>query len=303
MKNSAKKSREIYIPYWNNKEMQMKRLYVSDLDGTLLNGEAKISEKTAQILNREIEKGIDFTISTARTPTTALKIIEPLHLKLPVMFMNGVLIYDMNKKCYLKKETMDENVIMVLLGLIKTKRLDCFLYALEDDEFVAYYDSVDSMSLNYFRNERIMKYNKRFTEVDDLSLIANKGIIYCMLRETKQKLEGLYRELSVVNGVKAEFYPDVYSDEYYMLEIYSEKASKKEALEFLKKSGAYNSVVAFGDNLNDKALLEGSDYFYAVSNAHPEIQNMADSIIPSNEEDGVARFIEQMVKQCEEMEQ
>lgn len=279
----------------------MKRLYVSDLDGTLLNEDARISEKTVEILNREIERGLQFTISTARTPATALKIIEPLHLNLPIMMMNGVLIYDMKSKKYLKKETLEETIIMVLLGLIKTKKLSCFLYALEQNEVVAYYDSVDSTSLNYFRNEWIMKYNKKFTEVDDLSLVAGNDIIYCMLREQKQMLEGLYRELSVVKGVKAEFYPDVYSDAYY-LEIYSEKASKKEAIDYLRRSGSYDSVVAFGDNLNDKALLEGSDYFYAVSNAHPEIQNMAHSIIPSNEEDGVAQFIEQMVKQTEEME-
>jgi hypothetical protein len=280
----------------------MKRLYVSDLDGTLLNGDAKISETTAEIINKEIERGIDFTISTARTPTTALKIVEPLHLRLPVMMMNGVLIYDMKSKTYIKQETMEESVIMVLLGLIKTRGLNCFLYGLEQDEFVAYYDSVDSVSLNHFRNERIMKYDKKFTEVDDLSLIAGNNIIYCMLREPKQQLEGLYRELSVVNGVKAEFYPDVYNEEYYMLEIYSDKASKKEAIQYLRNQGHYDSVIAFGDNLNDKALLEGSDYFYAVSNAHPEIQNMAHSVIPSNEEDGVARFIEQMVRQTEEME-
>lgn len=279
----------------------MKRLYVSDLDGTLLNGNAQISEKTARIINREIEAGLDFTISTARTPATALKIIKPLHLTLPVMMMNGVLVYDMSTGQYIKKETMDETAVMVLLGLIKTKGLSCFLYSLEQNEFFAYYDSVDSTSLNYFRNEWIMKYDKKFTEVDDLSLVAGKDIIYCMLREPKERLEGLYRELSVVRGVRAEFYPDVYNNVYF-LEIYSDQASKRGALDYLRQRGGYDSVIAFGDNLNDKALLEGSDYFYAVSNAHPEIQNMAHSIIPSNDEDGVARFIEQMVKQTGEME-
>ncbi len=274
----------------------MKRLFVSDLDGTLLNGKAEISDTTAQIINQGIANGMDFTISTARTPTTALKLVERLHIKLPVMLMNGVLIYDMASGRYLQKAVMEETVVMVLLGLIKLKGLSCFLYALEDGQFRAYYDSVESTSLNYFRNERIMKYDKKFTEVEDLSLIAGNAIIYCVLREPKEKLEGLYRELSVVKGVKAEFYPDVYNDAYYMLEIYSEKASKKEALSYLRTTRHYDSVIGFGDNLNDKALLEASDYFYAVSNAHPEIQNMADSVIPSNDEDGVARFIEQMMQ-------
>ena len=274
----------------------MKRLFVSDLDGTLLNNEAQISEETLKIINEGIERGLDFTISTARTPTTALKIIEKLNLQLPIMMMNGVLIYDIVSKQYIKKEVMDSNIIMVLLGLIKLKGLNCFLYGLDNNQFVAYYDSVESTSLNYFRNERIMKYDKKFTEVEDLSLVAGRDIIYCMLREPKEKLEALYRELSVVKGVKAEFYPDIYSDNYYMLEIYSDKASKKEAVNYLRGTSRYDSVIGFGDNLNDKALVEASDYFYAVANAHPQIQELADAVIPSNDEDGVARFIQQMMR-------
>ena len=273
----------------------MRRLFVSDLDGTLLNSEAQLSDETVAIINEGLERGMDFTISTARTPTTALKIIEKLNLRLPVMMMNGVLVYDIASKRYIKKEVMDNGVVMVLLGLIKVKGLDCFLYGLDNEQFVAYYDSVESTSLNYFRNERIMKYDKKFTEVEDLSLVAGRDIIYCMLREPKEKLEGLYRELSVVKGVKAEFYPDIYSDDYYMLEIYSDQASKKEAVNYLRGNGRYDSVVGFGDNLNDKALREACDYFYAVANAHPEIQELADSVIPSNEENGVARFIQQMM--------
>ena len=280
----------------------MKRLFVSDLDGTLLNSKTEVSDVTAEIINREIESGLNFTISTARTPATALKIIKRLNLKMPVMLMNGVIIYDMERNAYIQKAVRDETVIMILLGLIKTRGLSCFLYGLENNQFLAYYDSVDSTALNYFRNECIMKYDKKFIEVEDLSLIAGNDIIYCMLREPKERLEGLYRELSVVKGIKAEFYADIYSDENYMLEIFSDQASKKEALSYLRNIGDYDSVISFGDNLNDMALRNASDYFYAVSNAHPDIQNMADAVIPSNDEDGVARFIEQMVKQTVEME-
>lgn len=274
----------------------MKRLFVSDLDGTLLNRQAQVSDETARIINREITGGLAFSVATARTPEVAFKLLAKLNLNLPVILMNGAVVYDMASGTYVKKSVLNETVVMVLLGLIKTKGLNCFLSALDNNRFVAYYDSVESTSLNYFRNEMIMKYDQKFTEVEDLSLITGKEILSCMLREPKDKLEGLYRELSVVKGVKAEFYPDIYSDDYYMLEIYEETASKQEALRWLRTKGQYDSIVSFGDNLNDKALLEESDYFYAVSNAHPEIQNMADSVIPSNEEDGVARFIEQMCR-------
>ena len=84
----------------------MKRLYVSDLDGTLLNQQAELSDVTIDVIKRAIAQGLDFTVSTARTPTTALKIVEPLHLQLPVMMMNGVLVYDMATKKYLKKRQL-----------------------------------------------------------------------------------------------------------------------------------------------------------------------------------------------------
>ena len=96
----------------------MKRLYVSDLDGTLLNRNAELSEVTIRVVNQAIEQGLNFTVSTARTPTTALKIVEPLNLKLPVMLMNGVLVYDMAGKQYIRKEVITEETVMVLLGLI-----------------------------------------------------------------------------------------------------------------------------------------------------------------------------------------
>lgn len=277
----------------------MRKLFVSDLDGTLLNKDAKLSGYTVDTINKAIEKGLNFTISTARTPTTALKIIDKLNLRLPVMMMNGVLIYDMTAKRYIKKEVLSESVVMVLLGLIKVRGLNCFLYGLTDHELFAYYDSVDSTSLNYFRNERIMKYNKKFTEVEDLSLVKNKDIIYCVLRETKDKLKGLYRDLSVVKGVRASLYPDIYNEEYYMLEIYSDKASKKEAVDYIRQKGQFESVIGFGDNLNDKGLYDASDSFYAVANAHPEILNMADAVILSNEENGVAKYMEQLMQQEE----
>jgi hypothetical protein len=69
----------------------------------------------------------------------------------------------------------------------------------------------------------------------------------------------------------------------------------QEAVDYLRKMGRFESVTSFGDNLNDKALAEASDYFYAVSNAQQEIKLMASAVIPSNDEDGVARFIEQMM--------
>lgn len=69
-------------------------LFVSDLDGTLLNNSAEVSPESAILLNKSIENGINFTIATARTPATIVNILKDINIKLPIITMNGSAIYD-----------------------------------------------------------------------------------------------------------------------------------------------------------------------------------------------------------------
>ncbi|MDE7367710.1 MAG: HAD family hydrolase [Lachnospiraceae bacterium] len=269
----------------------MKKLYVSDLDGTLLNQRGNISAKTAEKINMCIDEGMAFTINTARTPSTVFPIMEAVNLKLPFVMMNGVLIYDPVQEEYQKIHYIARETAMVVLGIIKLHKLQCFMYTLEQGNMCTYYDSVESRSLNKFRNERIMKYDKVFTEVDDLSICTDRGVIYFCLRERKELLVDLYRDLQAVRGADAVFYEDVYNEEWMYLEIYSDQASKARSLNTIKEWGAFDYIVGFGDSGNDKEMFQICDETYAVSNATPEIQDLATGIIPSNEEDGVARFL------------
>lgn len=269
----------------------MKKLYVSDLDGTLLNQRGNISAKTAEKLNMCINEGMAFTINTARTPSTAFPLMEAVNLKLPFVMMNGVLIYDPVQKEYQKIHYIARETAMVVLGIIKLHKLQCFMYTLEQGNMCTYYDSVESRSLNKFRNERIMKYDMVFTEVDDLSICTDRGVIHFCLRERRELLEDLYRDLQAVRGADAVFYEDVYNEEWMYLEIYSDQASKARSLNMIKEWGGFDYIVGFGDSANDKEMFQVCDETYAVSNATPEIQDLATGIIPSNEEDGVARFL------------
>ena len=72
----------------------MKVLYISDLDGTLLNREAELSEYTARHLNALIENGVHVSVATARTAATCERILKDVHFNTPIILMNGVLIYD-----------------------------------------------------------------------------------------------------------------------------------------------------------------------------------------------------------------
>ena len=61
----------------------MSTLYVSDLDGTLFNKKKAISEKSAEILNKCLDKGMQFAVATARMPYGCDTRLVALHMKTP----------------------------------------------------------------------------------------------------------------------------------------------------------------------------------------------------------------------------
>ena len=77
-----------------------KMLYVSDLDGTLLNRDALLNEDVPKRLNALIEQGLCFTVATARTYATVNSIMKDVNLTCPMILMNGVMLYDpVSKSC------------------------------------------------------------------------------------------------------------------------------------------------------------------------------------------------------------
>ena len=73
----------------------MKTLYVSDLDGTLLDGNSQIPELVLKELNRLIQEGLLFTVATGRSYTSVTPVIQGLNLKLPAILLNGVHLFEM----------------------------------------------------------------------------------------------------------------------------------------------------------------------------------------------------------------
>ena len=76
----------------------MKTLFLSDLDGTFLNSKAEISQRSAEIIDYLIKQGVLFTVATARTHATVMKMFSGIPLPCPLVLMNGVTLFDPYKK-------------------------------------------------------------------------------------------------------------------------------------------------------------------------------------------------------------
>lgn len=118
-------------------------------------------------------------------------------------------------------------------------------------------------------------------------------MIYFADHTDYEKGKPLFDEISALPGVSAVFYEDTYCDCWY-LEVFSHEASKPDGMEFIKKYVGAEKTAAFGDNLNDLAMMAKADFSVAVGNAKKEVKEIADIVIGSNDEDSVAKEIAKM---------
>ncbi len=269
----------------------MKTLYVSDLDGTLLQPNVTLSKRTIAILNELIKQGMLFSVATARTIASVKPILQGVAVPMPIILMNGVCIYDLTTQKYIKVEEFNEKSKDILLSIIKEYHLQGFAYAVKEDVLSTYYEDISAKPLHDFYQERVDKYKKCFTKVDDFSSLKTVPLIYFSLMDKKENLEQVYQILKDIPDLGCTFYKDNYSADIWYLEIFNNRASKYHALQYLRSYCGLERIVCFGDNRNDIPMFEASDLKIAVSNAFPELKEKADIIAGSNREDGVALWL------------
>ncbi len=269
----------------------MKTLYISDLDGTLLQQNVQLSQNTIRILNALIEQGMLFTVATARSIVSVKAILKDVPVSVPIVLMNGVCIYDLQKNNYIQIETLPKESIGRLIDLIQTYELKGFAYIIKDGIMSTYYEDLNTKALYDFYQERVTLYQKHFTQIDSFSSLAEEPLIYFSLMDYLEKLEPVYKALQQIPELNSVFYKDNYSPDLWYLEIYSKAASKYHAVQFLRSYLKPDQVVCFGDNVNDLPLFEASDHKLAVRNAVIALKEKADQVIGANTEDGVAVWL------------
>lgn len=268
-------------------------LYVTDLDGTLLNSNKKITEDSVDIINKLIDKGINFTVATARTPATVVEILQDINLKLPVTLMNGVLIYDVKKEMYLDIKEIKNDIAHKVLDVFEECNKEPLVYGIKDDHLWVYHKELKySYEYNFYK-ERADKKLKTFLKVIDYkkSMIDSK-IINFIAFDSYEKIKEIADKLTNIKGLTINYYKDIYEDgNCFYLEAYSSLASKANGIKYLLKNMNCDRVICFGDNVNDIPMFEMADESYATANAVDEIKKMVWEVIGSCEEDGVAKFL------------
>ena len=273
----------------------MKTLYVSDLDGTLLQPDSRLSDRTVGMLNRAIAEGKMFTIATARTPATVAAILDGVDMRLPAVVMTGAALWNPATGHYSRREYLDSEAVKRLLGIYKDTDTSSFVFTLNGDMIDIYHVGGALNELQQqFMDERSHSPYKRFHVTadggdvlpPDLSKVI---LLYSMLPDAKAA--STYELTKRIKRLRAQYYHDIFGPEIGILEAFSETATKAGAVKALADQAGAGRIVCFGDNINDLSMMEVADVAVAVGNALPEVKEAADIVIGPNTDDSVARFI------------
>ena len=268
-----------------------KTLYISDLDGTLFNPNAELSVYTKDTLNRMIADGLCFSVATARTAASAFKILDGIQWKVPLVLLNGVLIYDPSQKRYVRVLSLSEKTASTIVSTLRELNTTGIMYQLKNDEQVTYYETSAHKPLRDFIEERKVRYNKVFHEVS-FAEVSLENIIFFALRNTHDKIQLAYNAISEIPDIHLSTYEDIYSPDLWYLEINNDKATKQSGTIYLRETYGFERVIGFGDNFNDLPMFAACDVKVAVENANPEVKAAADFICDTNENDGVVKWLE-----------
>ena len=271
----------------------MKTLYLTDLDGTLLGSDGKVSKESARIINRLAKEGLLLSVATARTFMTAGTLVESLDLRAPAVLNNGVFLYDLQQKKVLAYHAIEPSSLTEALQAFKrhNKAPQLFLYG--DDGLLSIHFTEHRLQVQKdFYEARKDSFQGRFRRVEKLEVPRGQHATYLSLVDTREDLLPVTKELQRIDGISFSFYADSYSP-YWFLEVYSEKAGKGSAALEAKRLCGAERLVVFGDNFNDLPMFACADEKYAVQNAEDELKAAADGVIGSCDADGVARFLEQ----------
>jgi Cof subfamily protein (haloacid dehalogenase superfamily) len=271
------------------------RLIATDLDGTLLRSDGTVSDRTREALKAAEHAGIVVAFVTGRPPRWLDAVIDETgHLGVAVG-ANGAVIYDLATEQIITAHYLDVDALHELTTLLRA-RFPRGVFGIEfGDRFGAEPGYIHDWDINPPTDRRGRPMPP--PTMGELADILIQPALKLLIKDRECDAdEFLLGALDLLEGRASV----THSSSYGLLEIAAPGVTKATGLEELAASHGIGAsqIVAIGDMPNDVPMLEWVGRSYAVANAHPAAQAVADEVIGSNDSDAVAQLIEDVLREA-----
>lgn len=286
----------------------MYKLVFVDLDGTMLNKYGIVTQNTKNVIRKTIEKGTDVIIASGRPIDSIKTIAKEIGSNNYFISGNGALIYDVQKDDIIYEKSMKKQKILEIIKICEENSIAYNIYT--EETIIA---KALKYNVLYYHKENLKKEEGKKTSitiVDDIyDFVKNsedeKFLKITICDESKVIFNSIIRKLKRVEDIDVlevshmsrkvikQGTEDI-NIEYYYSEISLKDVDKWNAIEFLiqKLNIKKEEVIAIGDNINDKKMIEQAGLGIAMGQSTPIVRQIADFITSNNDEEGVAKALE-----------
>jgi Cof subfamily protein (haloacid dehalogenase superfamily) len=259
----------------------------SDVDGTLLDDDEKVTDRTRSALHAAVESGVQFVLATGRPPRWVQPVVDSLGFAPMAVCANGAVIYDPATDRIVSARTLSTDALGELAE-IATRAIPGAGLAVERVGRTAH-DAATPQFVSSPGYEHAW-LNPDNTEVSVEDLLSAPAV-KLLIRKTGARSSDMAAALREHVGRQGDI---TYSTDNGLIEVVPRGISKATGVEELARpSGVVaEEIVAFGDMPNDVPMLSWVGLGVAMGNAHPEAIAAADEVTATNAEDGVARVLE-----------
>ena len=222
-------------------------LYVSGIDSVLIPDEHSANTYNKTELNRMIESGVKFTISTVRTPAEVVSLMNGVDLKLPLIVMDGAAMYDVNGKEYLEAEFLQADVCDEAETVIYESGMHCFVNIMYDVTLLIFYGELrNPAEKDLYETHKHSPYRNYIRDIYRRHDGAER-VLYLTVLDEADKITSLETKLNERLGGMARITVTASEyDGYQYLKVFSPLASKQHMLVKLKELTGCEKVVTVG---------------------------------------------------------
>jgi Cof subfamily protein (haloacid dehalogenase superfamily) len=273
------------------------KMIAIDLDGTLLSPLGHVTDRTKAAVHRCLRAGILVCFATGRNWTESRTVLDAIEHYASAVFAGGSMVVDTGKRVTIHRTKMNPELARDLCSVLEDD--GHAVLALQDTHAagVDYLVSGD-LPMNAETRRWMRATNAAVTLVPRLSRHDHPHTIRLSIVAPSEQVQSVKTQIDKrfaerIFGLAIRV-PNAGVDVY---EIFDPAVNKWEGILHVARRHNIDPahIIAIGDDLNDVPMIRQAGLGVAMGNARPEVKQIAARIIGSNEEDGLARFLEELV--------
>ena len=234
----------VHLPRKHNTDI----LFASGVTNTIFEDGHKISGYSLIELNRLIEDGCKFTVETLEAPASVRELLRDVDFRLPIIGMDGAILYDMKERTYLEAVMMDPDLTLKIHDLLEADKIEFFMTTLEHHVLIYRYGELNNEEIRALFNRKRVSPDRNFApRLTDVSYM-NKTIYFFVL-EKAEKVDRMMEEITHApwaDRIRIHVDERHVPEGYRCIRIFPAEATKERMLARLQEMVGAKETVTFG---------------------------------------------------------